>query len=508
MSFIDNVIGAISPKAGYERLRYKAQMQLMDAQVRRHEGAGEGRRHSGWLSKSNQSVNQTVNKDLKLLVLRSRELSINNPYAKKAPVTIANNVVGTGIVPTPLLYKKDSSGLIFPMENADELKKKIEQAFRIWAEEKNCDFNEDYNFYGLQHLAMRTVIVSGEVLAIRKSVKAEQNAIGLQIQLLEGDYIDTSINTDKDKDGGYTLYGVKFNKEGKRSGYFIFDRHPSEGSAKSNFIDIKDVAHLYDVERSGQTRGVPVASSTILKQRDVDDYEDAELLGKKTSACMPIFVQNNAPEGGNQSREEIESVEPGMIQYLNPGETVSFASPPASNGFSEFIRTQHRAISNGYFLTYEQFTGDLSNVNFSSGRMGWIEFQRQVEFWQYQMMVPKFCDIIFKWFAERFIALYQSGSQDIIVKASWTAPRREMIDPVKEIGALRLQARAGLISWQEAIRQLGYNPETVLAEMKQDQDQTEQLKLMPDWSQYFEKMALIALQKANNKTDSKQNGAV
>lgn len=495
MNFIDKTVGFFSPKAGAKRAQYRAQMLMMEGQVRRYEGAATGRRHTGWLMNSNPSVNQLIAKDLKNLVSRSRELDINNSYAKKAPYLIANSVVGTGILPTVQIPDVIENGNIKPVQNKEKLIASAQAAWKEWADELNCDFNEDYNFYGLQYLAMRTIVVSGEVLAIRKRVPTTVNKYGFQVIMLEADFIDNTKNSDKDPDGGYTTYGIKYNKDGKRTGYWIYNRHPSETTAVSTFIKIEDVIHVFDVARAGQNRGVPYSASTLLKQRDLDDYEDAELLGKKASACLPIFITNSDEDKkGNYDEDRVEAIEPGAINYLNPGESVESFTAAPNPGYDAFIKTQHRAVASGYLLTYEMLTGDLSNVNFSSGRMGWIEFQRQVYNWQYLMLIPKFCDKVFAWFIEGFKISAGAQTRDLKIKASWTPPRREMIDPGKETNAKRTAMRSGLQSWSETVRQDGYNPDEVLKEYQKDQEAFVKAGLMPDWTQYFELQAKAARQ--------------
>lgn len=36
-------------------------------------------------------------------------------------------------------------------------------------------------------------------------------------------------------------------------------------------------------------------------------------------------------------------------------------------------------------------SGDLSQINYLSGRMGWIEFQRSIDAWRWRMFIPQFC---------------------------------------------------------------------------------------------------------------------
>ncbi|HJU45521.1 MAG TPA: phage portal protein [Chitinophagaceae bacterium] len=482
MNIIDRTIALVSPKTAMRRVANRAKAQMIDMHTRRYEGGAYGHRHSGFHVKVDQSPNELIHQDLKNLVTRSRYLSINNPYAKRAPKIIANNVVGTGILPTPVGEKEEVD--------------RINAAWRSWGESLECDFNGDFNFYGLQKLIMRTIVISGEALIIRKRVKSDISRLGIQLLVLEGDYIDQTKHnywSGGYGKGHYDYYGIRYNEDNKKTGYWIYDRHPLEGNIQSSFVPIEDIIHIFEVERSGQNRGVPFSSSTILKQRDLDDYEDAEILGKKAASCMPIFVTNNDLEGSsNGFDDKVEHLEPGTINYLKPGESVSFAQPPQNPGFSEFIKTQHRAIANGYGVTYEQLTGDLSNVNFSSARLGWIEFQRMVDDWQYLLIIPKFCEKAYKWFLEACRIALGTRSD---VQVNWTAPRREMIDPVKEINGMKNMVRAGFTSWQEVVKQQGYNPEEVLRELREDQKKFMDAGLMPEWSQFFETMAMLEVEK-------------
>ena len=55
------------------------------------------------------------------------------------------------------------------------------------------------------------------------------------------------------------------------------------------------------------------------------------------------------------------------------------------------MRVQLHAIAAALDLPYELLTGDLSQVNFSSARVGLIEFRRRVRQIQKQVIVPQLC---------------------------------------------------------------------------------------------------------------------
>jgi len=84
---------------------------------------------------------------------------------------------------------------------------------------------------------------------------------------------------------------------------------------------------------------------------------------------------------------------------------------------------------------------------------------------------------IWNWFV-------QAGSVNGVrlegIVAHWTPPRRELIDPAKEIEATKKAVRAGFMSLSEAIREYGYEPEEVFDEMAEDNEALDRLGLILD----------------------------
>jgi capsid protein len=72
-----------------------------------------------------------------------------------------------------------------------------------------------------------------------------------------------------------------------------------------------------------------------------------------------------------------------------------------------------------------------------------------------------------------------------------------MLDPVKETNALKNQIRTGIISWQEAVRQRGDDPDEVLMQIKEDLAKFQKANISAEWSPNLD--AMIA-------TPAKENG--
>ena len=133
--------------------------------------------------------------------------------------------------------------------------------------------------------------------------------------------------------------------------------------------------------------------------RDLDAYCDAERVRKKVEACVTAFVQQ--PEGVDgdplgisgtdpSSGLAVESFQPGMVEYLKPGQEIKFNNPPPAGGYREYKMTELQGIMAGIGLPYELGTGDMSQVNYSSWRGGMLGFRNTVEAYRWLTLIPLF----------------------------------------------------------------------------------------------------------------------
>jgi lambda family phage portal protein len=475
-NWLDSVISYFHPTSGLQRDRARLAQQLVGQMSRKYDAGSSASRLGGWSTPSSGSANSEIGPALHRVRERSRDLVRNNPYAGRAVSTIESNVVGTGII----------GQLKAPDGSMAQKFMKTMGAWKDWCESTDCDSDGLHNLYGLQALAIRTVVESGEALIIRKWRRKSDGydiPVPFQIQVLEGDYIDTARNEPL-RSGGYILQGIEFDQRGRRVAYWLWDVHPGEvlismkAKLLSSRVSVDDVQHLYRVDRPGQVRGIPWGAPCVIRLKDFDDYEDAQLMRQKIAACFSAFVGDmemptDATAAAGKFAEELS---PGTVEILPPGKTITFPNIPQVSDEGHASRVL-RGIAMGYGVTYESISGDLSNVNFSSGRMGWIEMARNISKWQWLLFMPRFNTPVAKWFLQ---AANIQGYATEGVSFSWTPPKREMIDPTKEIPAKRDEIRSGLTSLSEAIRENGFIPEELFAEIKQDADTLDKLGLKLD----------------------------
>ena len=430
-----------------------AEMQLRREQIRARafEGAKDSRRTENWYTKLS-GPNGDLKTALQRLVNRHRDLVDNNPWADRAIKVKVNSTIGDGVMGTPL----NSS-------------RRYLDGYTEWAESTDCDFYGRTNFYGLQGLIYRTVAVAGSCLVRRRIDEslAARGMVPLQLQVLEPDWLDMS------KDDGLKIqFGQQFDDRGKLQGYWIRSSHPGETAWNgikqvSEFVEASEILCVYDQRRPGQRIGVPSGAPVLISLRDIDDIGSAHLLKSKIAACFTAFVYDSEPAGEVPSGTTplTETLEPGTIEILPPGKSITFANPPSSGDLTADQRHYLHAVAAGYSITFESLTGILSDVNFSSGRMGWIEAYREVARERWSVIVPQLLNPVGRWFNEAAAVVAMRGPRRLI----WTFPRRELIDPSKEIRALIEAVRAGIMSLSDVQRSLGYVPSEVIEELGADQ---------------------------------------
>lgn len=469
MNVLDRVVAAVAPVHAVKRMAARQALMHYDGAARTH--------RTSWKPIGGTSANTEVAISMERLRDVCRDFGRNNPIASNIHAEIQGHVVGAGIMPSvKAKNKKDKATL--------------QSLIAEHLETTAIDYDGRTNIYGLQALAMRTVVESGEVLIVRYVPdRARKVPLPFQVRVLEGDYLDHRRNGPA-PGGNIYFQGIEFTPNGQRVAYWLFDEHPGGGITwkfpESRRVPVEDVRHIYRVDRPGQQRGVPWGAPGVITMWDLANYEEAELMRQKIAACFAVFF--TGPDAGGLAAAAsgartaagtpIERLEPGIIQQLPSGSQVTTATPPLMNGFRDFEMVYGRKICIAYGVPYEVGTGDLSGVSFISGRLGRIGFNIKTDQWRWHMLIPQFCGGTADWFMQA--VTIARGPMSSNPRLSWTPPAREMVSPKDEIPPMRDAVRAGLASRSEQTRSLGYDPETVEQEMADENKRADALGLRFD----------------------------
>lgn len=473
-SIYERALALVSPSAASKR--YKKRVQFANLQ-RAYEGADKGRLSDGWqrIGGAGASADAEISVAGATLRDRSRDLVRNNPHAAKAIAVLVNNVIGNGII------ARADTGI-------DATDKRINELFEAWSQQ--CDADGQLDFYGMQTLAFREMLEAGDILVRKRPRRLSDGlVVPLQLQLLEADLLD------KDKTGetrgGYQISGIEFDLIDRRRGYWLYNRHPGNNAfssaLESRFVPASDVAHMYEKQRT-QVRGVPWLSPVIRSLANLDDYELSESMRKKMEACLVAMVTSDDAENmgiGDSATQVvdasgrlIEKFAPGMIAYLKGGKDIKFNQPSAAAGFADYKKSSLQTISAGARVPYELMTNDLSQVNFSSARVGLVDFRRMCEALQWQLVVPMLCQPIWRWFCE--YAGLMNGEFDTEIAVQWSPPKFESVTPLEDAQADLIRIRSGIMTLPQAIEANGYNAKKQFDEIAETNVKLDQLGIALD----------------------------
>lgn len=455
-NLLDRLISLVNPDAGLRRLRAR---ELLS---RAYEGADAS---DGWRPRrAGASANTDHRADATPLRARARALVQNTPYIARGLGTLVANAVGTGIVPRSLSAQA----------------KAIDKLWSEWVRVADADGRLD--LYGLQAAAHRAMEQDGEVLIRLRGRRAEDGLpVPLQLQLLEIDWLDSSKSG---ANGGNTIVnGIEYDVLGRVAAYWIWDQHPGEivlglrRRANSSPVPADRIIHLYNPDRPGQGRGITRLAPIIARVRDLQLYEDAELQRKNLETRLSVIASGDAsllsdrPEQA-ASTGNLGELASGGILGVPAGANLTVIEPKAAPGYVDYIKYQLHLIAAGMGVTYEMLTGDGSEGNFSSNRGLRQEFRRGVEQLQWITLIPRLCDPIWRAFIDAAVLGGQLSRADYGV--DWSTPKWSYVNPVQDVAADLDEISGGLSSISEKLRQRGYKPELVFAELKSDMQRLQQ----------------------------------
>lgn len=458
-TWFDRLVTLNSPRLLTDRLAARAQLEYLQRSVGdSYEAAGGGRRFTGWGS-SNAGPNSHTVYGLDTLRARHRELIRNNPWCFRAKQAIVAHSVGHGIA---VEIKGGEEGA----------RKQVNELWRQWFETTKCDAYGTHDGYGLQALMMGTVVEAGSTFVrARWRRPGDKLPVPLQLQVIEPDYCDHLKNGELDR--GRIVQGIEFDTLGRRRGYWMYREHPNDyavvarGIGQSQQVPASEIAHIYRVDRPGQIHGIPWGVAAFMTLKDLDGFEDAYLFRQKLANCFVGTVHDvDGPSLGATSAQKAvlpDSMEPGGFMTLPAGKKVTFNTPPSAGDYGPFTLEVLRRVAQVYGLTFQTLTGDLTKVNFTSGRMGWIDMARNIETWRWHMFVPQGLEVIVRWFLEAVELQY--GIDTSAMFPECTPPRREMLAPQIEVPAEIKAIRGGLQSLKESHRSRGVRFDAVVQEI-------------------------------------------
>lgn len=436
---------------------------------RRYDGARGGRNYSNWFT-SNASANAEIWGSLSRLRDRSRDLCRNNDYARGAIIKLVDNVIFTGIG-----FQAQIKQLKNKTKTDEGINNQIESVWEHWANNpEHCHTAGELNFAEIQQLALRSWLEVGEVFIRKVPNSFSGSPIPFSLEIIEADQCADEHNCSYN--GNQIILGVEINKWRRPVAYWFYEDHPGDNwmSAKTASRQLKripasEIIHLYFRERPGQLRGIPILASTLLRLKNIGDYEEHEQIAAKAAACIMAFVttpdadllDEPSLDGSNEELPPDAKLAPGVIRYLASGETLSAFDPKRPNpNVTGFIECQLRATGAGIGSSYESVSNDYSKTNYSSSRLSLLQSRDRFRVLQVAI-ISKFCRVVYHDWLEAAVMSSALPFPDYELRPQryhdirWTPRGWSWVDPQKEINATITAIKAGLTTLTEEIAKQG-----------------------------------------------------
>ena len=435
-------------------------------------GASRDRKQARGWTVSAGSPDEDILDDRPTLVNRSRALDRDNPLAGGAINTAETHIVGTGL---SLRAEVDREILGWDEAKATAFNKAAERYYNVWARTKASDLTLTLDHYEQQSLGLRTVLLSGDALALITYRKHASSPFGTCVQLIEGDRI---CNANNAQDSATLVSGVKLDANGAPTAYQVMDQHPGAriGVAKRTWTTVpaftrsgrRAALHLFTQLRPEQHRGVPYLAPVIEALKELGEYTDGELRAAVVSGLYTVGITSPATEGdapgtggdeeGDEKGEEF-TLGYAAVNYLEPGEKIETYQPNRPNvAFDPFVLAVLRQIGvrleSPYEILIKHFT-----ASYSASRAALLEMTRFVRRRRY-WLASNFCQPIYEAVLEEIIALGYLDApgffEDPMLRmaycgANWVGDSMGQIDPRKEGEAWKLMVDEGFATKGEAI---------------------------------------------------------
>ena len=415
--------------------------------------------------------------DLPTLRSRSREATRDDAIAAGLAKTRELNVIGPELRPQAQTGDKAKN-------DALEL---------VWAERKDqLDPVNGLCQGAAQRLRLRKLDEDGEIFVVR----AVDDAGRLFFEIVEGDRVWSAPQSLSAANGWWVHAGVEKDVNGRPRFYHVHDVAQGAGirallpmTREFRRVPVDQCRHVKNVMRPGQTRGVPANHAILNDLRDLDLLLVASMKRTQIAACLAAFLESSDQTGDmfDATAETYgykleQSIEPGMIFKLYPGEKITPFVP--SFPFPEIeplIVMVARRIGAARGISWQSVLSDWSQSNYSSARTQLLSDRIS-----YTVDRQQLVDELFNWEWQQVMehellmghpALVEAGvTVEDIPLVQWIAAGWQWVDPEKEGRAVQLKLEIGLTCLRDEAAAVGKDWEDLLRQRLLEEQREKELR--------------------------------
>lgn len=463
---------------------------------RRYQAARHTKQNRDWVSQP-YGANWILRCDLSTLRARARDMAKNSPHFRKFLQMAKANVIGHKGIQLQCDAVFETTKRPHTAVNS-----RIENAFWAWGRRETCTESGKLNWVQAQQLCVETLIRDGEVLVEHLDAS---NPFAYAIRFWNVDWLDETHN-ELLPDGNRIIMGVEVDRRDRPVAYWLTEP-PSENGFGYGYgfgyrgnppqylkgtyrfrIGADKMTHIFLVtEDECQIRGVTWFHAALLQGKDMHEYTTGVVQSARVTSHVFGFIEDELADEneymGIETDEGVEKVidtdvRPLSINSLLPGQKFTQFDPkqPAQN-HSEFLNSMLHVLAAGFGITGFSLAGDMSQVNFSSARVGLGE-EREVWRSLQEFVADTFCREVFRrW----LLSSWLGGRIDITTRdyeqlqnAIWRPRGWSYIEPSKDIKAAIDAIQHNLLTYKEHFAERGIDLEEWLAEKQAEKALFEQ----------------------------------
>lgn len=441
--------------------------------------------------------------------LRSRDSVQNDGYAHGAMAIHRDSIVGSHyrLNARPDYRTLRAMGFTADDTWAEEFQTVVENRFDLIGDSPSCwlDAAGTKTFTDMVRMVVGTWVLSGEDLATAEWLKGPNRPIRTAINLIAPSRLS---NPDGMWDTRYLRQGIERDKFGRPLAYHIRVADPGDrifGTAEDlRWMRIprekpwgrRQVIHNFSGLQPGQSRGISDMVSVLKSMRMTRKYQEMVLQNAVIQASYAATIESEIPRDmimqmmGEQVTPDVSEVaknylgelltyvgsgrnlkiDGSKVPVLYPGTKLNVSPLGGPGGVGEgFEQSLLRHIASGLGLSYEQFSRDYSNTNYSSARASLSETEKYMASRKKQA-ADAFATQVWLLVLEEEVSrgnvplpggmrrqdFYRAPLvKEALGRCRWIGAGQGTIDRLKEVQAALMAIKGGLSTYETEIAKMG-----------------------------------------------------
>jgi len=467
-TMLDKAILNLSPEKGLKRLQARAKYSCLETAGFITPADKTKTSMMDWNPEAN-TANRDIVPELEDIRAGSRDLEMQNPIALGALNRITTSSIGSGLsleMNTDRKYLLNNK-IFSSEEQLDDWEEDVETLFSGWGNSVECDASRTQTFGEIQSLSLYNTLLSGDIFHLPIMIPRAGQLFDLKIKTIESDMCSNPGDQD---DTDNLIAGIKFGKHQEPIQYnFKSEGYASDSESWKkvdayNKLGMRQVFHMFDKKRPGQTRGYSLLAPLLQPLKQITRYSEAELMAAIVSSFFTVFIENVSPyEGltspftGNQDifattnendyteeqQEQNLQLSPGGVTELAEGQKASAVDTKRPNAqFDPFVTAHIKQIGMAIEVPYEELIMHFSS-SYTAARAAILKAYKT--YLKKRVWTAKhFCNPVLEyWMTEAVLKGYilapgyldNLRTKQAYLQAVWNGPAMEQVNPKAETGA-------------------------------------------------------------------------